>query len=177
MKSEIRKVIRGIIAEIFNEANITKHVWDRYNDRILRSEIDVGFEEGSPTGKAENIVVVGKSSLTPSQKDEIKQRIYDVEQVNFKRGKSYGVKIYDLFIDPKDVEFNSEQDKQRAKGKTLIYVVSDANGHSVGNEVWLATDDFNNVPTLMFRRRYYPPPQGRYDFIIKDFNRILTKKV
>lgn len=176
MQSELRKVIRGILAEIFNEADIKKHVWDRYNDRILRSTIDVGYEDGPPTPKAENIVIVGTSSLTDAQKEEIRQRILDVEKVNFKRGKTYGVKIYDLFIDPKNVTFNSELDKQKSRGKTLIYVVSDANGHSVGNEVWLATDEFNNVPTLMFRRRYLPPV-GRYNVIIKDFNRILTKQV
>lgn len=176
MISEIRKVIRNIIAEIFNESVITQHVWDRYEDRIKPMTINVGFEQGVPTSNAQNVVLVGTSSISSDKKEEIKKRIYDVEKVNFKKGKTYGVKLLDIFIDPKDVQFDSEAAKQMAKGKTLLYVVKDAFGYSVGNQVWVVTDDFNNVPSLMFRRSYYPP-KDKYNYVIKDFDRILTKQV
>ncbi len=170
----MRKAIREILTEIFNESVIKKHVWDRYEDRILPEKIDVGVEL-VPTNDGKGVVIVGKSSITADKKELIKQRIYDVQKVNFRKGKTYGVKLLDLLVNPNDVEFESEEAKKVAKGRTLVYVVSDAFGHSIGNQVWVVTDDENNVPSLMFRRTYVPP-KDKYDYVIKDFDRILSKK-
>jgi hypothetical protein len=121
-------------------------------------------------------VVVVKHSVSEEAKVEIRQKLQKLndKRVRLQKGKTYGILLRSLYINPQDVIYNSLQDKAMAKGKTLIYIVTMGDSYSVGNQVWVATDDSGSteVKTLMFRRSYYNS-DNRWDMTIKDMNKIL----
>lgn len=154
---------------LFPEARITKHVYDRYNDRIEPDPTNVAYEEGTPTNSASNMVTVGHTSISEAKKKLILKMIGIVRRTDFPIGTSYGIKLLDFDLKPESVKFNSEQDRENSQGKNLVlYVRTDDRNYSVGDQLWLVTDRENNVPTLMFRRSYFPLTRWDKTVTIQD---------
>lgn len=187
MEKELRKLVKSLIAEIFSEAVIDPHVYDNYGLRIDLPIHEVGFEEGTPTSTAKNVVIVGTKAFPADKKAEIAQKIDFLKGVNFPKSKSYGIKLTNLYIDPNSVDYNSEEDKALAKGKTLVYFVRYGSSYSVGNEAWVTTEENggNTIKTLMLRRSYYPAEKEatdtkggmRWSAVIKNWDVVAQKKV
>lgn len=187
MEKELRKLVRHTLGEMFLNESILKeldidweHVDQRYNERLKPSVLDVGFEEGTPDGKATTRVVVGQHSISAEAKQEIREKLNKLsdKRVKLAKGKTYGILLQNLYIDPKAVSYYSEEDKLMAKGKTLIYIITSGESYSVGNQIWVATDDNGStqVKTLMFRRSYYSA-DNRWDMTIKNINNILPQEL
>lgn len=187
MIQELRKLIKSLIAEVFGEAVIDQHVYDNYGLRIDLPIHDVGFEEGTPTSKGNSIVLVGTKKMPDALKLDIKDKIEFLKGVNFPKGKTYGIKLTDLYIDPNTVDYTSERHKMMAKGKTLVYLVRYGESYSIGNQAWVTTDETggNIIKTLMLRRSYYPAEKEaadtkagrRWDAVIKNWDVIAQKKI
>jgi hypothetical protein len=187
MIQELRKFIRSLIAEVFVEATIDQHVYDNFDLRIDLPIHEVGFEEGSPSSKASNIVVVGTKKMPEDKKTEIREKIDFLKGVNLPKDKSYGIKLTDLFVDPESVDYFSERDKNLAKGKTLVYLVKYGRSYSVGNQAWVTTYETggNHIQTLMLRRSYYPAEKEavdtkggmRWSAVIKNWDVVAQKKI
>lgn len=185
MEKELRKLVRSIIRESMSEVGKINeldvdwvHVKERLEDRIMRPFLEVGFEEGTPTSKALNYTIVGTHSISSQARDEIKEKLEKLndKRVRLPKGKTYGIYLKDVFIDPKTVKYYSEEDRVKSKGKTLVYIATTEDSYSVGNQVWAATSDAGSteLKTLMLRRNYFPPEKdARWDVSIKNINRIL----
>lgn len=183
MEKELRHLVRHTLGEMLLSESILReldvdweHVNDRYDERLQPSVLEVGFEAGTPDGKATTREVVGTHSIPASVKADIREKLNKLsdKRVRLNKGKTYGILLSNLFINPNEVSYYSAEDKVKSKGKTLIYIVTFGESYSVGNQVWVATDDSGStqVKTLMFRRSYYTP-DNRWDMTIKDMNKIL----
>ena len=171
----IRRIISEQLGQIMvSEADITGHAVQRFYDRFL-TEIpkEVGFEKLGTVGEYE---IVGIKSLSPEVITAVKNRFDVIGTYNFNPNKSYAIKIADLYLKPETVKFNSEEDKNKSKGKTLLYV--DEATSSNGNHIYLIIRN-NQAITIFFAKSYAKIGTDKFkvDFIIQDFNKILSKEV
>jgi hypothetical protein len=175
----LKLLIRQVISEHFNqnivsEADITGHAVKRFYDRFLtEAPKEVGFEKQGTVGEYD---IIGTKSLSPEVIAAVKNRFDVVGATNFNPNKSYAIKIADLYIKPETVTFNSEEDKKRSNGKTLLYV--DEATSSNGNHIYLIIRG-NQAITIFFAKSYAKIGTDKFkvDFIVQDFNKIVNKEI
>lgn len=178
MKS-LRKIIREYIERIYeeirvNEAQMSHHIAiERFRQRFLNpGSKRVGYE----VGFGSEYVEVGSKKIDPVELEVISNRMDIIEKYRFPRNKSFAIKIYDAYIKPETVRFDSEKAKVDSKGKTLVFV--DPETGSNGNVVYVIIRD-NVAVTIFFAKSYVLLDAKRFDVdvIVKDFDKIIEKKI
>lgn len=175
LRKKIREEIERIYREIqINEAELTKHVTiERFRQRFLDpAPKRVGYEIGS----GGRYVQVGSKKIDSVELDTISNRMNIIEKYNFPKNKSFAVKIYDAFIRPESVDFDSEESKLKSKGKPLVFV--DPETGSNGNIVYIIIRE-NKAVTIFFAKSYVMIDAKKFDVdvIVKDFDKIIEKKI
>lgn len=143
IRENIRETVRQLIAEAMDEARKSGHVDQRYRDRIEPIAVPVGIRTGT-----DDFTAVGMYQMSQATKDFIKDRIRELELIDFPMGLHMGVKITEFHLNDRNVRFDSPDSMETAKGKSL-YLIGPG---SKGDEVWITVND-NTLTSLMFRIR------------------------
>lgn len=166
--------IRLEIRKILSEAIPKEHYLERLYDRFLNQDtLLVGYEIKGTVGEYEE---VGTYVLPSDLKAQILENAKLVEGYSFPKGKSYGVQIGAIPIDKAKVAYFSEEAKNQAKDKILLFL--DRKTESNGNLVYAIVRD-NQIITIYFAKNYVPQDAKKLqvDGIIKSMDAIRQKKV
>jgi hypothetical protein len=171
---KLRNLIREVIEEtlskdhsLFNliEADSKDHSLDRLSKRFIdRVDLEVGYELNDSVGEYK---VVGTYSLNQEERDEIKRKYRFIEKYKFDSKKSFGVKLAEIEIDPKRINYYSKDNMEDSLGKNLLFV--DKKTNSNGNVVFAIIRD-NSIVTIYFGKNYVPQTTKKMnvDFVIKN---------
>lgn len=159
MGTDIRKIIRNLIAEALDEARKSIHVDDRYDERIATQKVDVGVKLSFDTFRK-----VGTFEIPNSSKEYIKAKIKEIEEIDFPMNLHVGVKITDFHLTPKNVSFSSAEDMRMAADQRLYLVGKGSNG----DEVWVTVNS-NTITSLMFRVKG-APYNTEWDYAASSIN-------
>jgi len=147
------------------EAKIEPHFLERLKNRILEADkVNVGYELQGTVGQYK---VVGTYQIP----HEIKQRALDtyntIVKTNFPKAQSFGIKVADIIINPKMVDYLPTINPEELKGKTLILV--DETSNSNGNIIYAIVRQ-NEALTIFFAKSYVnqTPEKMKVDIIIKN---------
>jgi hypothetical protein len=161
---ETRQLIREKLKPIL-EAKIDPHFLERLKLRILEADtVSVGYELENTVGQYK---IVGTYQIP----QDIKQRALDtyntIVKTNFPKSQSLGIKVADIMINPKMVNYMSHIDMNELRGKTLILV--DEATNSNGNIVYAIIRQ-NEAITIFFAKSYVnqTPEKMKVDVIIKN---------
>lgn len=167
---DIRKEIRNILAEAFQEDHYVERLYDRF---LNQSVLTVGYEIPGTVGQYE---VVGTFVLPDEVKNQILENAKLVENYKFPANKDYGIQIGVIPIDKNKVEYLDETLKEKAKKYTLLFV--DEKTQSNGNLVYAIVRQ-NRLVTIYFAKNYVAQDAAklRVDAIIKNMDVIKQKKV
>jgi hypothetical protein len=166
-------LLRKYIFKTLTEAVLNNHFRERLNDRVILNDVvEVGFDESMSYVKYN---VVGRYSIPQELKDTVLNSVNTIEKYNFPKNKSYGIKILHFIIDKNKVEYFSDELKEQAKNKTLIFVDSKTNSN--GNVIYAIIRD-NSVETLYFGKSYLKqtPEKLRVDAVV-NMDSIQNKKL
>lgn len=168
----LRQLIRKYLKEAISEPHFVERLHDRFLDHPT---LKVGYEEKN----APNIYnIVGKTQLTPEILNLLTQRLTIISGLNFPKQKSYGIKIVDIPIDKKTVNYYSQDDKQDALKTPLpLIITNDNTSESNGNSIWVIIRE-NKIKTIMLVKNYLKitPEKIKTDYVITNWDVILNKK-
>jgi len=157
--------IRQIIKEYIEEAFAGEHSLERLKERFIdKKQLIVGYELENSIGEYKTL---GTYSLSNDEKEEIIRKYNFIENYKFSPKESYGIRLTSLKIDPKKINFFSEEDKKDSINKKLLFV--DEITSSNGNEIYIIIRD-NVIATIYFAKNYIPQTTNklRVDNIIKN---------
>lgn len=183
---DLRQLIREEINRIFqeielDEALLSKHlIVDRFLSRIKSgSAKSVGFRVGGvgelkKSTNKEDFYEVGTKEIDPSDISEIERRLEIIKNYNFPKFKSFAIRILGVTIKPETVEYHTDKDRLEARRRNLLYL--DYETGSFGNEIYVIIRD-NIATTIFFAEGASSPAKFACDVLVKDFNKIIEKKV
>lgn len=160
----LRNFIQSSVKRLLNEVAIDTHFSERLKDRILdQSVVNVGYELPNTRGQYR---IVGTYTITPSMKTLVTNAYNKLRETKFGKNKSVAVKILDLWINPKEVQYSV--DPKEAAGMTLVVV--DEKTNSNGNRVY-AIVRADMATTLFFAKSYVTidPQKLNVDYILNKF--------
>lgn len=166
--------LRKFIQKTLTEALADQHYIDRLYDRFINADVlEVGFEITGSVGEYE---IVGTYVLPATTKAEIVANVELIENYSFPKNKSFGIQIAQFNIDKNKVTYYSEELKNAAKSKTLLFV--DKKTSSNGNLVYLIVRN-NEITTVYLAKNYVAQDASKLkvDGIIKNMDVIRQRKV
>lgn len=161
----------NLINKILKEAQVKKHFYDRLKERLQGHYFDVGVEIRQAQYK-----VVGEYILPSKIKQEILNNIKFLEQVSFNVNKSYAIKIGQINIPFKEVDFDDSSSEIIAKNSRNPLVLVDYDTESNGDVIFAIIRN-NNLITFYWGKSYVPQTKEkmRVDVLINDINIIKNK--
>ena len=157
--------VRQIIREYIEEAFTGEHSLERLKDRFIdKKQLIVGYELEDSIGEYKTL---GTYNLSNDEKEDIIRKYNFISNYQFSPEKSYGIRLAYLNIDPKKINFFSDEDKKDSINKKLLFV--DENTNSNGNEIYAIVRE-NVITTIYFAKNYIPQTTSklRVDNIIKN---------
>lgn len=161
----LRKFITESVKIRLNEVEANYHFVERYEDRILKPNIvNVGYEVSVGQYK-----VVGTYQIPDEVKLRAKEALQKLLQTRFGRNKSVAVRMFDVFVNPKNVNFNVNPSE--AQGEVLVIV--DQKTNSNGNKVYAIVRG-DVAETLFFAKSYVTITKEKLkvDFIVNNLNNV-----
>lgn len=168
------KNIKNTIKKVILESMLDPHYQERLYDRFLnRDVITVGYEIPGTMGEYE---IVGEYKIPAAVKLQIAGNAELVEKYNFPKNKSYGIKVSDIPIDKNQVQYFSEELKQKSKSSILVFV--DEKTNSNGNVIYAIVRN-NTLVTIYFGKNYVSQDANklRVDFMLKKLDNLRTNSV
>lgn len=163
--NSIRKIVRKILKEAFS----AEHSLDRLSERFIdRDNIQVGYEERGSTNVFEpDYKSVGTYSLSSDERESIKRKYKLIEGYEFPKNEDFAVILAYIWIDPKRINYYSEEDRLDVVGKNLFFL--DRKTKSNGNKIYAIIRN-NEIETIYFAKDDVPQTKEklRVDRIIKN---------
>ncbi len=141
--SQIKQIIKEVIAEAIKR----EHYEHRLFNRLIKAEeINVGYELSKTEYR-----IVGTFAISEEIKQELLTNLAVVENHNFPKSKSYGVKVREIFIDRNKMTFISPELMEESKNKKLLFV--DYETTSMGSVIYAIIRN-NILFTIYFAKNY-----------------------
>jgi len=167
--STIRQVIRKILIEALLEPHFNERLVERF---LNRDFINVGYDKSITHVDYE---VVGEYKIPEQIKEQIYNDVKIIENFNFPKNKSFGIKLTQIVIDKNQVVYNSEESKENAKNKKLIFVddVTGSNG-----DVAYAIIRENKAITIYFGKSYIKQTADKLKVdVVANVDTVRTRKI
>lgn len=165
--------MREIIRYFLKEAIANQHFVERLHTRFLDiDKLDVGYELNGTSGIYE---VIGTYHLPDELKTSVTSHIDELKHYSFPRNKSFGIKIAEIRIDPKRVEYRSDTAKNSLNGHDLLFV--DESTNTNGNVLYAIVRN-NEITTVYFGKNYVIQSKEKLNVdVIATMKGIREKKV
>lgn len=165
--------MKDLIVKLLREATEAEHFAERLFQRFLDVErLVVGFELLGTRGIYET---VGTYHLPQEAKDLIIQNVEEIVKFPFPKIKSFAVKIFEIRIDPRKVEYDGRHSIEDIKNNTLLFV--DEQTNSNGNVIYVIIRE-NIIKTIYFGKNYIAQTKEKMDVdVITTMKAIREKKI
>lgn len=163
---DMKVFVKQRTGTLLKECEIGHHFFERLKDRIFEpTVVNVGYE--TEVGKYK---IVGTYHIPESIKTLIKDTYERIIKTKFGKNRDVAIKMADIIISPKEVNFNLEEDvSDEIRGKVLVIV--DEETQSNGNRVY-AIVRHDVATTLFFGKSYVPITKEKLnvDILVNNLN-------